>query len=79
MIGKTIQITDRFTASGQMKMSFVEVPGILPEINILSFRIFYARLSPDADTDGDGVLDIDDNCPWTSNPGQEDTNQNSNT
>jgi hypothetical protein len=27
---------------------------------------------PDADGDGDGVIDCVDNCPGTSNPGQED-------
>ncbi len=26
------------------------------------------------DTDNDGIADVDDNCPWLHNPGQEDTN-----
>ena len=31
----------------------------------------------DVDTDGDGHLDADDNCPDISNPGQEDADQDS--
>ena len=26
-----------------------------------------------SDADGDGILDIDDNCPYRYNPGQEDS------
>jgi len=38
-------------------------------------RMWAFRFDPEmADADNDGVLDADDNCPWVTNPEQENTN-----
>ncbi|HUU44540.1 MAG TPA: thrombospondin type 3 repeat-containing protein [Acidobacteriota bacterium] len=46
--------------------------GILAVPEFLADRLTLV-LDPVADPDDDGVLHATDNCPWTSNPGQDDT------
>jgi hypothetical protein len=42
--------------------------------NSVSFTYFYGLADPtDSDSDGDGIIDVEDNCPFDPNPGQEDT------
>lgn len=46
-------------------------------MSLLEFRIFGDSTSGnDTDTDGDGILDINDNCPEISNPDQKDSDNN---
>lgn len=52
------------------------LPYILLSIVVLTLSMLVSCSNDDAplpDTDGDGVVDKDDNCPETSNPDQEDT------
>ncbi|MDB4796794.1 thrombospondin type 3 repeat-containing protein [bacterium] len=55
---------------------YIEVPNIGNSVNVedranASFDNLSISIS-NADSDGDGILDLEDNCPSQSNPGQED-------
>jgi len=65
------QVGDRFTATNQAYNSVGTYSQLNADVTLT--RISASPPSGAADTDGDGVPDPDDNCPYVSNPGQLDS------
>lgn len=55
---------------GDMLVSIRLILGTLGALILFSSSIL--AQTPQGDSDGDGILDIDDNCPFVFNPDQED-------
>jgi hypothetical protein len=67
--------SDYVTTTDQMRMRFGAFEGELPapvEAAIDAFDVAVYTCASENDTDGDGVLNTDDNCPLDFNPSQAD-------
>lgn len=60
-------------ASGEFRVYFNGSVAGLNRLEVAGFAFGTTLEAPPADTDGDGIVDLSDNCPQVANPDQSDT------
>ena len=68
----TVKFTNLVDGATEVPVVTSQTSIIVPEAQVAVTVVDTVASAPEADTDGDGVVDTQDNCPLTSNPNQED-------